>query len=45
VLDVIDRGTPRMDLDHVHVEQAKKAVQVIDPDTDAFAPSRFCSLS
>jgi hypothetical protein len=34
-----------MDLDHIHIEQAKKPVQVINPDTDAFAALPLCSLS
>jgi hypothetical protein len=37
MLDVIDLGTPRMDLDRTHLDQTKQPIEVIDPYPCALA--------
>src|SRR5947209_7111057 len=37
MLDIIDRGTPRMDLDDTHLDQTKQPIEVIDPYPCALA--------
>src|SRR5690348_3119077 len=37
MLDVIDVGTPRMNLDHTHLNQTKQPIEVIDPYPCALA--------